>query len=292
MMSELQPLPATSKGLDELECVRGRIGFARRTPDENAPSAPTPMGHDFPMVMYDVPVRNARPIVDGLSLDREGFVVVKHSISCALEPDPDVFRRKYVEEVTPFIQDYFKASWVTSLDLGGATLRSVGGNIGPRAGASAALRVSRPFGAAFAHIDYASEAGPMIAARDNQLLGNEIRAYSRLMIIQTWRALSPPPQNFPLAFCDSTSIAQADLFNTYYRNHGVTHKTWYLHHNAAQRWYYLPDMTADELFLFKGYDSLTHHRPWSAHAAFDNTANRPEAKPRESIEARFYVYYE
>jgi hypothetical protein len=112
------------------------------------------------------------------------------------------------------------------------------------------------------------------------------------MIIQTWRALSPPPQNFPLAFCDASSLSEQDFLDTYYRNYGVTHKGWVLHHNPAHRWYYMPDMTADEFFLFTGYDSKTHHRPWSAHAAFDNRPAYPDAKPRESVESRFYVYYE
>ena len=63
-------------------------------------------------------------------------------------------------------------------------------------------------------------------------------------------------------------------------------------YNPSQRWYYLPEMTPDELYLFKGYDSNVHYKPWAPHSAFDNRKKYPEALPRESVETRFYVYYE
>ncbi|NPC59405.1 CmcJ/NvfI family oxidoreductase, partial [Caenimonas soli] len=239
---------------EHLECVQGQIAFARRTPDEKTQEATTP-GYDFPRVVHDVTVRNARPIADELSLEKEGFVLVQHKLSCLNERDPDILRKKYMEEMVPFIKDYFKASWVQTVDLGGVTIRSLGGNSFSRPANETKLSV-RAHGAGHAHIDYSPAGGPMIAARDSQLQGIEIRPYSRLMIIQAWQAVSPPPQDFPLAFCDASSIEDADLLDTYYRSpHGVTHKSWVLRHNPSHRWYYVPDLTRDEFFLFKGYDS-------------------------------------
>jgi hypothetical protein len=278
--------------IDRLNRVHGQIAFARRTADEQAPEAVSPGGYeDVPMVFYDVPIRNARPVLGELSLEREGFLVVRHKISCIQEKDPQVLRNKYVEEMVPFIKDYFKASWVMALDHGGVTLRSVPSNFVHRGVATQQEKTVRTWGAGFAHIDFSSVAGPMEAARDCQRQGVEIKAYSRLMVIQVWHATSPPPQNYPLAFCDASSIAPDDLHETRYRKYDVESRSWALRHSPAQRWYYLPDMTADEFYLFKGYDSDTHHRPWSAHATFDNRVAYPNANTRESIEARFYVYY-
>ncbi|MGY4372765.1 hypothetical protein ACVWZ3_000404 [Bradyrhizobium sp. i1.3.6] len=193
----------------------------------------------------------------------------------------------------PSLKDYFNASWVTTVDLGGFTIRSLGGDLFSRPTDGQETKTTvRGHGAGHAHIDYSSVAGPMIAARDTQLQGIEIRAYSRMMIIQVWHAFSQPPQNFPLAFCDASSIEDADLLDTYFRSHGVTHKSWALHYNPSHRWYYLPEMTPDEFYLFKGYDSAMHYHRWSAHSAFDNRRAYPNAKPRESVETRFYVYYE
>jgi hypothetical protein len=107
-----------------------------------------------------------------------------------------------------------------------------------------------------------------------------------------WRPLSPPPQNFPLAFCDASSIPPEDLHNARYYRFGEANRALFLHYNPNHRWYYLPEMTPDELFLFIGYDSDQHDRSRAAHAAFDNREKYPDAIPRESIEGRFYLYYD
>lgn len=46
--------------------------------------------------------------------------------------------------------------------------------------------------AGWADVDYSRIAGPMMAAREDQIQGNTIRSYSRLMIIQAWHILSAP----------------------------------------------------------------------------------------------------
>ncbi|WP_316399102.1 CmcJ/NvfI family oxidoreductase [Bradyrhizobium sp. 33ap4] len=291
---------------DDLESVVGQIGFARRTPDER-PAAVTPRGYDnFSFVDHDVTIRNARPIVDELSLDKEGFALIQHRLSCANERDPEAFQKEYLDEMVPFIKDYFSASRVTTADLGGVALRSIGGDlfrrpevegrgagveIGEDAGEAGKHSV-RNFGVGYAHCDYAPIAGPQIAARDSQLQGSEIRWYSRLMIIQTWCALSPPPQDLPLAFCDGSSVPETDLVVTPLTKLGEIISVWIPYYRPSHRWYYFPEMTQDEFVLFKGYDSDTHYKPRSTHSAFDNRRLYPNAKPRESVETRLYVYYD
>lgn len=114
---------------DQLQSVQGQIAFARRSPGEKAPPFVVP-GSDGPLVSYDVTIRDARPILDELSLDRGGFTLVQHKISCANESDPEVMRDRYLEEMIPFIKDYFRASWVVPNEtplsyalLAGALLR-------------------------------------------------------------------------------------------------------------------------------------------------------------------------
>ncbi|MCC8968590.1 hypothetical protein H8A95_41515 [Bradyrhizobium sp. Pear76] len=244
------------------------------------------------MVSHEVEIRNARPIVNELSLDREGFILIQHKASSVTESDPVILAEKYQHEMLPFIKDYFNASRVTTVDVGGVTVRSLDEASETRAWGGKNQRTVRNRGAGFAHVDYSPVAAPMIAARDSQLQNIEIRGYSRLMIIQAWRALSPPPQDFPLAFCDASSIPPADLVHVFQNKYGISIGALFPHYNPAHRWYYLPDMTPDELFLFKGYDSDAHYEPRSAHSAFDNRRAYPNATPRKSIETRFYVYYD
>lgn len=290
-MSVSENLNSGRKKLDGLEAVVAPINFSRRSPAEDAPSADISPGYDFPKVTYDVTIYNARPIIDKFSLDEEGFILVNHKLDCVNERDPDTLRAQYISEMRDYLQQRFAPSWIQTVDMGGALIRSIGATTFLKSEAPSKFSI-RHGGSNHAHIDYAPVASPMLAALDCQLKGEEIRPYSRLLIIQTWQAISPPPQSVPLAFCDGSTIAKADIFETYFRSHGVSHLSRALHHNPDQVWYYLPDLTNEEFYLFKGYDSDDHYHHWAGHTSFDNTKAYPNAVSRESVESRFYLYYE
>ncbi|WP_245311497.1 CmcJ/NvfI family oxidoreductase [Bradyrhizobium pachyrhizi] len=207
----------------ELESVRGQIAFARRSPKEREPEFVV-AGYDNQMAIHDVSIRNARPIEAKLSLDREGFALVQQKISWANERDREVLRQ-LLEEMVPFIKDYFTASCVVPRHER-VVVRSVSA-LDPTRWPydKTALVQSRVAG--FAHCDYAPLAGLMLAALNDQDLGLRTRSYSRLMIIQTWRALSPPPHDCPLAFCDTRSIVDIDLVEGVDDRYGVKHRFGY-----------------------------------------------------------------
>src|SRR5215472_4083821 len=123
----------TQDEFEKLQCTRGKMSFARRAADESAPAGVTPKGFSIPLVNYEVTVRDARPIVNKLSLDREGFVLVQHKANSVTEPDPEIMTRNYLDEMKSFIKDYFNATWVAGVDVGGVTLRSVDPDSAPRA---------------------------------------------------------------------------------------------------------------------------------------------------------------
>ncbi|MET4122012.1 hypothetical protein ABIB85_008462 [Bradyrhizobium sp. JR1.5] len=66
----------------------------------------------MPALTYGVTIRDARSIVNELSLDKEGFTLIQHDLSCANKQNPGVMRDKYLGEMVPFIKNYFKASWI------------------------------------------------------------------------------------------------------------------------------------------------------------------------------------
>lgn len=263
---------------NRLDCVQAEISFVARQPGPSGPFAPS-----------KVTIRNARPMLNELSLDREGFTLARHAVSCLGETDPEAFSKAYWSEMTAFIQDHFKTSWVEPV-------------YGPIIERRSRLPITHSVDgteiegvratAGVAHLDYAKIAGPMLAARHSQMRGVPIRSYSRLMIVNTWRVTTPPPQDFPLAVCDATSFSEDDMLLTEFTEPetGVTWKNGAAYYNENQRWWYFADMTPDEVLVFKGFDTQT---PLNlAHGAFDNRAASPEAGPRASLEARFYVYYE
>ncbi|OAF14069.1 hypothetical protein AYJ54_43015 [Bradyrhizobium centrolobii] len=52
-------------------------------------------------------------------MNGEGFVLLRKKLSCVSERDPAILRKKYAAEMGPILKEYFNASWVTSVDLGG-----------------------------------------------------------------------------------------------------------------------------------------------------------------------------
>ena len=155
------------------------------------------------------------------------------------------------------------------------------------------------------HVDYAAEDSRRLG---QALLGEEGRAgmpYRRYMAVNIWRALSPPPQDRPLAICDATSVAtQSGVPNALVQVTTMpareemlseppegSRNGFLFHFDPAHRWYYYPDMTTDEVVLFKLYDSL-ETGPWRCpHVSFADPSVK-DAPPRESYEIRSFVYFE
>ncbi|WP_130217193.1 CmcJ/NvfI family oxidoreductase [Bradyrhizobium genosp. SA-3] len=201
-----------------------------------------------------------------LSLDREAFILIQHKTAFAKERDPEIVRNRYVEdEMVPFIKDRFKASWVVS-KRDAVFIRRAGAPV--IAGDVTSIVGVRAASIGAAHIDYAPVAGPMLAARENQMRDLPIRLYSRLMIIKTWRAVSPPPQDNSLAVCDSSSVPNTDVLAQSFtdKQTGVTWRAPY--YNPLHCWYYFPNMTPDELIVSKSYDSEQNCKV--IHSGFDN----------------------
>lgn len=74
------------------------------------------------------------------------------------------------------------------------------------------------------------------------------------MLIQAWRALSPPPQDIPLALCKQHccrfDIPVVDFGSDTQNQSDGAAKSTAVHYNPAQDWYYFPEMTPDELIWF------------------------------------------
>ena len=63
-------------------------------------------------------------------------------------------------------------------------------------------------------------------------------------------------------------------------------------YDPEHRWYYVPEMTAQEVLLLKCYDSKIDGRSrFAPHTAFTDPNTPPNALPRESIEIRALVFH-
>ena len=284
----LDSAPATAAELTSAD-VHAALTFI--TPSDTKPvfhSAALTGG--APRVLFDterhtVLIRDMRPLADALSLDREGFELLRHETAVSDLYDDDAIEHVYYPEIEALLRAVTGASRVVVFD---ATRRSDGG-----AGAKNRDGLRGP--ASRVHVDYTEKSGPQ---RAKDLLGEDEAARlaasgARIVQINVWRPIRGPVERSPLALADASSVRPEDLIATDQVFPDRVGEIYHLAHHRSQRWYYAPRMRSDEVLLIKGFDSHADGRArFTPHGAFDLPDTPAHAAPRESIEVRTLVVIE
>src|ERR1700742_3137085 len=231
---------------------------------------------------HQVPVFDARRIAGSVSLDRQGFALVRHPTSVTNFYDENEIRNVYYPAVQSFLQATLKADRVVIFDHtvrrrveGSADVRGAG----PR---QPATRI---------HVDQTDLSG---RNRVHQHLPDEADELlkGRVQVINLWRPIRGPLLDSPLAMCDAQTLAPDDLIASDLIYPGRNGETYSVKFNAGHRWLYFPKMSAEEALLLKCYDSATDGRArFAPHTAFSAPTTPPDAPPRESIEVRTLVFH-
>ena len=99
-------------------------------------------------------------------------------------------------------------------------------------------------------------------------------------------------ENFPLALCDARSIDDKDTFDAERRASNHIGEIILATYNPNHRWFYFSDMRPIEVLMFKTFDSIDQGKTnCSIHTAIDLPDAPANARPRESIESRAFVFY-
>jgi hypothetical protein len=229
-----------------------------------------------------VPITDARPLTGELSLDVHGFSLQPHATALVDAFDDAAVRAVYYPEMERLVRQASGASSVLVFDH---NLRS---DVRARAGQTGVYEPVRRV-----HNDYTHESA---IRRVHQLLGSaeaERRLHNRLAIINVWRPLFGPVLDVPLAVCDGRTVEAEDLLaiDLWYRDR-VGENFSFLH-SPRHRWYYVPEMRAEEALLLKCYDTAGDGRcPFTAHSAFDAPHVPAGTRPRESIEIRTLAFFD
>jgi len=224
-------------------------------------------------------IRNLRPIAPSLSLDAEGFRLVMHESGVRNFYDEEEVRNTHYPEVEKLVAATAGARRVVVFDH---TVRRRFHDTDATLRREPVPRV---------HNDYTTKSGPQ---RVRDLMGEEAQNLlrRRFSIINVWRPIRGPLEDWPLALCDARSVAEGDLIATDLLYKDRTGETYSVRHNAAHRWFYAPRMTRNEVLLFRCYDSTEHGSArFVPHAAFQDPTAPHTAAPRESIELRCLVFY-
>ncbi len=238
-----------------------------------------------------VRVRDARRSHEPLNLQTCGFELARHVSEVDFYDDAKA-EAAYAREIEPLLLRLTGADRVVLFGSRRRHLTQSGGEVLPAA--------------SDVHVDYAAPDARAIA---QSLLGDEGgdgMPYRRFMAVNIWRALTPPPQDRPLAVCDARSVvSQSGALNglmlvdsmpspeeilTQQPELPPSRNGFLFHFDPAHRWYHYPDMAADEVLLFKLYDSI-ETGPWHCpHVSFADPSVTG-AQPRESYEIRSFVYF-
>jgi hypothetical protein len=74
-------------------------------------------------------------------------------------------------------------------------------------------------------------------------------------VINVWKPLAGPVEDYPLTVCDATTMPLSDLARSDQIRGKYAGETYYGHFNEAQKWYYLGQQREEEAYLMKIFDS-------------------------------------
>ena len=273
-------------GLPPLSSVEAPLGFTKRRAETAYTYAyDPPAGAPRTNIVQDerlTPIADARPIASELSLDVQGFALVRRPTAVRDFWDEAQTLALGHPEAAELVRQVTGASRVVVYDH--TLRRRMAGTDDRTAGAprQPATRV---------HVDQTVRSGPQ---RVRDLMGDQAEALlaRRAAIINVWRPIARPARDWPLAVADARSIAPDDLIPSELRFQHRTGEIYGLAHNPAQRWFYVSELRPDEALLLKCWDSDASVARFAPHTAFQDPTTPPGTPPRESIEFRTIAFFD
>lgn len=275
-------MPATST---IARTVTGQVNYAIPSGGVNRFHAKDSSLDTFPYDPHDMPITNGRDLADQPRLDREGFALMVMPSKVADFRDLGEVMARHPDEIVRFIASLSDADAVV-----------VAGPPALRFGEKAAQsdRAAHSKTARLIHSDTFETA--------SQAFTDEFNPHPERRILRCehhniWRTFSRPPQDLPLALCDFRSVSPDHIIRAeaaFDNDQGQVTSTFeamIFHHDPAHRWIYYPDMTRDEVLVFKRHDS-DRTRPWFVpHTAFEDPTSPADVEARASIEMRTISYW-
>lgn len=140
--------------------------------------------------------------------------------------------------------------------------------------------------AAVAHTDYTR--GGAVQQLKGSFPGQEEHFLDKEYdMINIWKPLVGPNDDWPLALCDYSTIQPSDIVHADVLHVDRVTENQLLYPNEQQRWYYVENQRPNDLILFRNVDS-TGKRAVGFHAAVQNPSSTGPA--RTSVEVRFVAF--
>jgi len=259
--------------------VRGALNFAADRTSDGIWSNGNRSLITQKLKAYEVELCDAKTLSSPTTLKDEGFELHHQPMIDPEWTNSDWIASVYCPRTLELVQKVTGAAEV-ALYYRGALIRDSGD-------------VTRAPAAEFVHLDNSRESAlPFLKmAADEAMMAK----YPRIEVYNIWRVITPPPQDVPLALCDQRTLDERDWVEgrtvepTF--PDGVPYVTSVF--NPAQRWFYFPDLTPDDVLIFKGFDNRPDKPFGCLHGAFRHPEVSGEGVvPRASIETRVFAFFE
>lgn len=227
----------------------------------------------------DVTVADARPLLAAgqCDLDEAGFTLARLTSAATNFRDAEEVARIYYPEVEAFVARMTGAAKVVARDHLIRTETPVDFNDGY---------------ARFVHCDYNMKrldemSLAVLADRGIEPDPNWVYAW-----FNTWQPFENPAINNPLAFIDWRSLPEDDVIDYFYTGRDKDSLVAAPVYNPAHQWRYFPNMTPEEILLFKQLDGRPNRSVYCPHTSFDSPDAPEDAPPRRSVEVRLAAAFE
>lgn len=229
-----------------------------------------------------LPIRDARPLADQLSIDVQGFQFLSAPTAFHDFQNADAIESAYHPECEALIKRITGASHALAYD------HNVRSGAVERRTAEGVREVARRV-----HGDFTAGSGPKRARGELEAAGLDAERLlkHRFALINVWRPIRGPVVQKPLALCDARTVALDDLVLSDLMHPGRKGEIYSLAPNPAHRWYYVSKMRTDEVLLIKCFDSDSKRASFTPHGAFDDPNTPTDAPPRQSIEVRVLALF-
>jgi len=234
---------------------------------------------------HEVTFHNGWGLAEKFHHDIHGFSLQSFSpaYSGAWEDEESV-RSKFYPEVVNFLEKTTGASRVLVFDHTIRTRKNIAKKLTQETNTSQRAPVP------LVHCDYTAESGP---TRVKQLLPDEADKLlsKRVAFLNVWKPLAPVKE-MPLAMCDVTSSPPEDFFKLFLRYRDRTGENYVMKYNEQHKWWYFPDMTAEQVIILKTFDNDQGKAKFVGHSAFEDPTSAKDAPFRESIEIRTIAFFD
>jgi hypothetical protein len=231
---------------------------------------------------HEVEIHDAWSVADRLSLDREGFELHEFGARFDQFDDDATVKTAFYPQIVEFVKRHTGAKRVEVFDH---TVRKR-----LPADLKQQTTVQRP-AVMLVHSDYTVASGPQ---RVRDLLPAEAEGLMkrRVAFYNVWKPLYRRVEELPLAMCDATTHAPADMLRMDLKYRERTGEIYVMRHSPRHRWHYFPQMEAAQALLLKTYESETDGRArFMGHTAFEDPTTPTNAPKRESIEVRTMAFF-